>query len=69
MSLDPLRDRFEGIDRDGNGAIDEAEFTLLLDGLGAGYTSAQVSAAFTDIDTDRNGTIGLEELRAWWTNH
>ena len=47
MSLDPLRDRFDGVDSDGNGRIDEAEFSLLLGALGVGYGDAQVHAAFT----------------------
>ena len=68
MSTDPLRDRFEGVDRDSNGAIDEAEFGQLLDALGAGYGDAQIHAAFTDIDKDANGKIELEEFRAWWTS-
>ncbi len=68
MSIDPLRDRFEGVDRDANGTIDEAEFVQLLDALGLGYGHAQVRAAFTDIDADKNGRIELEELRAWWTS-
>ena len=67
MSLDPLRDRFAGVDRDGNDRIDEAEFSQLLDKLGVGYSDAQVHAAFTDIDRDANGMIELEEFRAWWT--
>jgi len=67
MSIDPLQARFDGVDRDGNGAIDEAEFSRLLDALGAGYSEAQVRAAFADIDADQNGTIGLEEFRKWWT--
>jgi Ca2+-binding EF-hand superfamily protein len=69
MSTDPLKDRFDGVDTDGNGAIDEAEFGRLLDALGAGYSSAQVHAAFTSIDADANGIIELEELRKWWTTH
>jgi len=68
MSLDPLRDRFEGVDSDSNGAIEEAEFACLLDALGVGYSDAQVHAAFTDIDRDANGRIDLEEFRAWWTD-
>ncbi len=67
MSTDPLRDRFEGVDRDRNGVIDEAEFGQLLDKLGVGYGEAQIRAAFTDIDADKNGKIELEEFRAWWT--
>ena len=68
MSSDPLRERFEGVDRDGNGVIDEAEFGTLLQALGVGYTYSQVHAAFTDIDRDSNGKIELEEFRAWWTS-
>lgn len=68
MSIDPLRSRFESVDRDGNGAIDEAEFGQLLDALGVGYSVAQVSSAFTSIDTDADGNIELEEFRAWWTS-
>lgn len=69
MSTDPLKDRFDGVDRDGDGAIDEAEFARLLDALGAGYSDPQVRAAFTDIDRDRTGRIELEEFRTWWTGH
>jgi len=68
MSTDPLKDRFDDVDRNGDGAIDEAEFARLLDALGAGYSDAQVHAAFTDIDHDGSGVIELEELRKWWTS-
>lgn len=69
MSTDPLKDRFDGVDSDGNGAIDEPEFGRLLAALGAGYSDAQVHAAFTDIDRDNSGSIELEEFRKWWTTH
>jgi Ca2+-binding EF-hand superfamily protein len=68
MSQDPLRARFERVDSDQNGVIDEAEFSLLLDALGVGYGEAQVRAAFLAIDSDANGSIELEEFRAWWTS-
>ena len=66
MSTDPLRDRFEGVDTDGNGKIDQAEMGQLLDALGVGFSDAQVRAAFTAIDADGSGQIELEEFRAWW---
>lgn len=67
MSSDPLRDRFEGVDRNADGYIDEAELAELLDALGVGYSESQVRAAFVSIDTDASGRIELEEFRAWWT--
>ena len=67
MSSDPLRDRFERVDRDHNGKIDQAELSELLQALGVGFTDAQVRATFEGIDRDGSGLIELEELRAWWT--
>jgi Ca2+-binding EF-hand superfamily protein len=68
MSTDPLRDRFERVDQDNNGLIDQPEFSALLDALGLGFTEAQVRAAFVSIDLDSSGHIELEEFRAWWTS-
>jgi len=68
MSDDPLRDRFERVDADGNGRIDESEMARLLDELGAGFSDAQVHSAFTSIDVNGSGQIELEEFRAWWTS-
>jgi Ca2+-binding EF-hand superfamily protein len=67
MSDDPLRDRFDGVDGDQDGRIDQEEFGRLLDKLGLGYEDAQVRAAFTSIDVNGSGQIELEEFRAWWT--
>jgi Ca2+-binding EF-hand superfamily protein len=69
MSDDPLRDRFERVDTDANGCIDEAELGRLLDELGLGFSTAQVHATFESIDVDGSGQINLEEFRAWWTAH
>ena len=68
MSSDPLRDRFERVDHDGDGKIDPLELGKLLDALGAGFSDAQVRAAFESIDEDGSGRIDLEEFRAWWTS-
>jgi Ca2+-binding EF-hand superfamily protein len=56
------------VDTDADGKIDEAELGRLLDALGVGFTTAQVHATFTSIDTDQSGRIELEEFRAWWTS-
>jgi Ca2+-binding EF-hand superfamily protein len=68
MSGDPLRDRFERVDGDGNGKIDQTELGSLLDALGVGFSDAQVRATFESIDRDQSGQIDLEEFRAWWTS-
>ena len=67
MSSDPLRTRFESVDRDGDGYIDEAELGVLLDALGLGFSESQVRATFVSIDTNESGRIELEEFRACWT--
>jgi len=67
MSSDALRARFDRYDGDGNGSIDEAELSLLLDALGVGYSDVQVHATFTSLDGDSNGQIDFEEFCAWWT--
>jgi Ca2+-binding EF-hand superfamily protein len=66
MSSDPLRDRFDRFDRDGNGKIDEVELTRLLDTLGVGFSAAQVRATFEAIDQNHSGFIDFEEFRSWW---
>ncbi len=66
MSNDPLRARFERCDRDGDGQIDEREFGLMLNGLGVGYSDAQIHAAFESIDTNKSGHIDFDEFCAWW---
>lgn len=66
MSTDPLRKRFDAIDRDSNGKIDETELSRLLDLLGLGFSAAQVRATFESIDENASGQIDFDEFRAWW---
>ena len=68
MENDALRARYERIDSDGDGRIDEREFSVLLESLSLGYTSEQVTAAFNSIDLDGNGRIEFGEFAAWWTS-
>jgi len=68
MDSDPLRARFDSVDRDNNAQIDVTELGELLDGLGVFFGVEQVRSTFEGIDQDGNGLIDLEELRAWWTS-
>lgn len=63
-----LRARFQTCDGDGNGHIDVGEFGRMLDGLGLGYSDAQVAAAFQSIDINQSGHIDFDEFCRWWTN-
>jgi Ca2+-binding EF-hand superfamily protein len=57
---------FSELDSNGDGRIDRAEFGELLTVLGASLSSAEVDAAFGDIDRDGSGAIDVEELAVWW---
>ena len=67
MENSALRARFQTTDRDGDGHVDVSEFGRLLDGLGLGYSDAQVAAAFESIDLNRSGLIDFDEFCRWWT--
>jgi len=68
MENQALRARFEAVDEDRNGKIDQREFTQLLDTLGVGFTREQSLTAFTAIDVNGNGAIEFGEFAAWWTD-
>lgn len=69
MENQALRARFEAVDEDRNGKIDQGEFTQLLDTLGVGFTKEQSLTAFTAIDVNGSGAIEFGEFAAWWTDH
>jgi Ca2+-binding EF-hand superfamily protein len=46
--------------------IDAAELGELLDELGAGYDTPQVSAAFEAVDIDHDGQIESREFAQGW---
>ena len=68
MENQALRARFEAVDEDRNGKIDQREFAQLLDTLGVGFTREQSLTAFTAIDVNGNGAIEFGEFAAWWTD-
>lgn len=64
-----LRDEFSRFDRDGNGAIDEAEFAELLGALGVSFSQEKAMVAFMAIDVNGNGRIEFGEFETWWKGH
>jgi Ca2+-binding EF-hand superfamily protein len=61
-----LQEGFDSADDDHDGYIDFAEFTGLLDGLGADMSGTELRIGFKEIDTDSDGRIALQEFIAWW---
>lgn len=61
-----LRAEFERFDTDGNGHIDEGEFTALVKALGVNFSADKARIAFLAIDVNGNERIEFGEFRAWW---
>jgi len=57
---------FRKFDTDGNGSIDEDEFSALVTSLGVQMSAEKVAIAFMAIDVDGSRSISLGEFRAWW---
>jgi len=51
---------YDAIDLDGNGSIDEKEFSVFLTTIGSSEADAKI--AFSHIDTDNDGFISREEF-------
>lgn len=51
-------------DSDGSGELDEKEFKAIVQSIGASINDAE--RFFTEIDTDTNGTISMQEFLNWW---
>ena len=68
MENQALRARFEAVDEDRNGKIDQREFAQLLDTLDVGFTREQSLTAFAAIDVDGSGAIEFGEFAEWWTD-
>jgi len=61
-----VRKVFVHYDRDGSGAIDQAEFRALVASLGLLIPAEEVENTFKAIDLDNNGTIEFEEFFQWF---
>ena len=62
-----LKEDFEQADSDGDGRINFAEFSSLLEDLESGMSAEELRIGFHEIDTDHDGRIDLPEFIAWWT--
>ena len=62
-----LKENFDQADSDGDGRINFAEFSSLLQDLEAGMSAEDLRIGFHEIDTDHDGLIDLREFIAWWT--
>jgi Ca2+-binding EF-hand superfamily protein len=65
---DEIEEIFTHFDKDKSGAIDVRELDALMQALGADLDQAELDAAITALDTDRNGVIDLDEFRVWWSD-
>ena len=63
-----LIQQFAVADRDNDGRIDFEEFRLLLEGLEAEMSSAEMQIGFREVDADRDGRIDCREFVDWWTS-
>ncbi len=62
-----LREDFAHFDRNCDGRMEFDEFVQFLEAQDAGLSRQELRIGFTEIDTDRNGSIGFDEFLAWWT--
>ena len=57
--------KFQMVDKNENGKVDEPEFSSLLEALGIVLSEEESAAAFTDIDKDGDGSIDVWEFECW----
>ena len=54
----------QSYDTDGSGELDEDEFVEVL--MSAGWEQAEAHEVYSDVNTDGEGGVGLDEFEAWW---
>jgi len=57
---------FRELDVDNSGTLDKYEVGSVLEKLGIKQTGAQLDAQMSQIDTDGDGCVNLEEFKQWW---
>lgn len=63
-----LRRTFDGVDEDGSGEIEEAEFRRLCRRLDARLSDELIRAAWAQLDEDSSGAADFREFEAWWNS-
>jgi hypothetical protein len=61
-----LEESFRYNDANNDGRLGFTEFVAMLDALEAGMSPDEVRVGFEEIDTDKDGSIELDEFIDWW---
>lgn len=61
-----LEESFRYNDANNDGRIVFTEFVNMLDALEAGMKPDEARVGFEEIDTDKDGSIELDEFIDWW---
>lgn len=67
LSTEELQENFEYFDSDGDGRLDLAEFSNLMEALGALEPGEKAVIGFREIDSDGNGTVEFDEFARWFS--
>jgi Ca2+-binding EF-hand superfamily protein len=65
--LDELEELFDRTDQDGDRRIGFDEFKGLMLELNDARGEGSLLASFAAIDTNHDGSVSFDEMRAWWT--
>ena len=64
--LADVEEQFDECDADGDARIDFAEFSQLLENLGAEVPPGQRRQRFGELDANGDGAIDRAEFMEWW---
>ncbi len=67
MDEEELRENFDHFDRNRDGRLDLAEFSELMEALGALEPGESASMGFQAIDTDSSGLVEFDEFVRWFS--